>query len=75
MQNRIVAGELRQMRKSLWNLLRLSRGTPHISNYFDHDNLRELANVIAARNAERANASTIQANCLKARNGPRKRLR
>jgi hypothetical protein len=53
MQNRIVAGELRPMRRSLWNLLRLSKGTPHISNYFERDNLRELAELIAARNAER----------------------
>lgn len=55
MQNRIVAGELRPMRRSLWNLLRRSKGTPHISNYFDRDNLRELADVVAARNAERNN--------------------
>lgn len=42
MENRILEGEKRPMRKSLFNLLRASKGTPHFSNYLNRENLSEL---------------------------------
>lgn len=49
MENRIIAGERRPMRKSLFNLLRQSKGTPHISNYFNEENLSELEAIIESK--------------------------
>jgi hypothetical protein len=49
MENQIVDGVKRRMRKSLYDLLRQSGGTPHHSNYWNTHNLTELVDVYRSR--------------------------
>jgi len=51
MDNRIVGGVKRDMRKSLYDLLRQSGGTPHYSNYWRKENLTELSEIYQNRRA------------------------